>query len=69
MDPVSNQQYAHDFQKFVLQDPNVQQVNYQAVPKPFNVDSPNKADKSKKDQKKQQKQKKSKKEDLQKPFT
>jgi hypothetical protein len=53
MDPITNQQFSHDYQKFVLQDPNVRHIYMQAVPKPFSVLPPEKTGKSKKDMKKQ----------------
>lgn len=67
MDPISNQIYAHDFQKFVLQDPNVINYYYCAMRRPnqpFSLDV-KKSDKTKKDVKKQ----KSDKRELKKPFT
>lgn len=48
-DPISNQQFIHDFQKFVWQEPNAWVVNYKSVPKPFNLDAPEKPEKPKKD--------------------
>ncbi len=60
VDPVSNQQFSHDFQKFVWQEPDSWVVNYKAVPKPFNLEGPVKSDKTKKDQDKPKDPKKQK---------
>ena len=57
MNPISNQQFSYDFQKFVLQDPNIHTIHMQATPKPFSLTPPEKSGKSKKDVKKQKKQK------------
>lgn len=53
MNPIDNKQFSDDYQKFVLQDPNVKHVN-QYVP-PFKLDAPPKTEKSKKEMKKQKK--------------
>lgn len=57
MDPIDNTLFSYNYQKFVLQDPNVNLVNMHAHPpaKPFSLDPPKKADKSKKDLGKQKK--------------
>ncbi len=62
MDPISNQQFSYDFQKFVLQDPNVRVVHMQGIPKPFSLVPPEKSEKSKKDIKKQKQEETKKKE-------
>lgn len=58
MNPISNQIFSHDFQKFVLQDPNVQQYYYSATekprPPPFEVKPSEKSAKEKKKQKESQ---------------
>lgn len=48
MNPIENEKFSYDFQKFVLQDPNVRMVNIDHPIKPFNLEAPKKADKSKK---------------------
>jgi hypothetical protein len=53
--------FSHDAVKYVYQDPNVQVVNYNAVPtKIFKVDAPEKSKKSKKDLEKNKKEEKDK---------
>lgn len=54
MDPISDQMFSHDFQKFVLQEPNVRVVRYNLKPsKPFDINAPDKTSKPKKDLNKQ----------------
>lgn len=48
MNPIENERFSYDFQKFVLQDPNVRVVNIDHPPKPFSLEGPKKSDKSKK---------------------
>lgn len=61
MDPISSQ-FSYDFQKFVLQNPNVREFYYQIeLKKPFSLDPPDKSDKTKKDLKKQKEEQKKKK--------
>lgn len=53
MDPITNQIFSYDFDKFVLQTPNVFPVNQQLEVKPFNLNKPaEKTEKNKKDLKK-----------------
>lgn len=58
MDPIANQQFSHDFQKFVLQDPNVRIIEQKVPPKPFDVDTLGKVKKNKKDLEKEKKNEK-----------
>lgn len=52
MNPISNQQYSRDSEKYIYQDsPNPLVVN-QGPAKPFKVSSPHKSEKAKKDVKK-----------------
>lgn len=68
MDPISNEMFSHDFQKFVLQDPNVRIINTNVdPPKPFDIKPPEKSSRSKKDVAKQKNQEKKK--NLKKPYT
>lgn len=63
MNPISNQKFSDDYQKFVLQKPNVWEVNYNAnakPPKPFSLE-PKKSEKPKKDLKKDDEKKDSQK--------
>lgn len=70
MDPISNQKFSFDFQKFVLQDPNVRVVRHHlAPPKPFDIKAPDKSSKSKKDMKKKGKSQDKEGGELKKPFT
>lgn len=47
--PVSNDGFLKDFQKFVFQEPNVREVYYQAIPKKkFSVEGKNKPTSDKK---------------------
>lgn len=62
MNPISNQKFSDDYHKFVLQNPNVWEVNYNvnAKPsKPFSLES-KKTEKPKKDLKKDDEKKDSK---------
>lgn len=54
MDPISNQIFSHDFQKFVLQNPDVRMVQhpYEAI-KPFRPKPIKKPGRTKKDLDKQ----------------
>jgi hypothetical protein len=54
MDPISNQVFSHDYQKFVLQEPDVRMVQrpHEDV-KPFSTKPVNKASRTKKDLNKQ----------------
>lgn len=61
MDPISNQIFSHDFQKFVLQDPNVRNIYNQVQPPPpfeLKMQAAEKSKKAKKDLEKQKKQSK-----------
>lgn len=67
MDPISNQMFSYDFQRFVLQDIAGHELRPLVPPtRPFNIES---AEKSKKEMNKQKKQNKNKPKDLKKPFT
>lgn len=58
MEPISNQQFSHDFKKFVWQEPNAWVINYHVIPKkPFSIDPPKKSEESKKDLDKEKDQK------------
>lgn len=53
MNPIEKAKFSDDFNKFVLQDQNVNPVNLQKkTPPPFKIDAPKKNDKTKKDIKK-----------------
>lgn len=58
MDPISNQMFSHDFDRFVLQNPHIHVINNQVEVKPFHINAPDKSEKSKKDQKKDKEKKK-----------
>lgn len=64
MNPISNNQmFSDDFQRFVLQNPNVQFVNRPLVPPPpFRINKSEKTEKSKKDIGKQKENEKKEKE-------
>ena len=57
--PITNQQFGYDFDRFVLQNPHLVYINNQVeIKKPFNIDAPDKSEKSKKDLKKEKDKKK-----------
>lgn len=55
MDPISNQQFSHDYTKFVYQDPDVKIIHKEPPRKPFEVKPTEKSKKSKKDNQKNDK--------------
>lgn len=55
MEPIFNQT---DYQKFVLQNPNVRDIKNKAMPPPFDLNPPEKSKKAKKDIEKQKKESK-----------
>ncbi len=66
MDPISNQMFSYDFQRFVLQDIASQQLRPLTAPeKPFDI---KKTEKSNKEMNKQKKQDKNDPKKLKKPF-
>lgn len=58
MSPLENAKYSHDFQKFVLQDPNVRVVHVDRPVKPFKLEGPKKSNKGEKNDKKKKQQEK-----------
>ncbi len=61
LDPIGDQMFAHDYQKWVLQQPNVRIVNYELVPhKPFIIKPAKKSKKTKEDVKKEKDKKEEK---------
>lgn len=60
LDPISNQLFSYNYQKFVLQDPNVRVVHPFETQKKFEL-KPKKSEKSKKDLAKQKEQQKNQK--------
>lgn len=58
MNPISNQMFGYDFDRFVLQNPQMQINNPNVEIKPFNLNEPKKSEKSKKDLKKEKEKKK-----------
>lgn len=65
MDPLPNDMFSYDYQRYVLQDSmrgplnpiNIQPNQQEALPKPFDIKRPDKSDKTKKDINKQKDQK------------
>lgn len=56
VDPISNQMFSDDFQRFVLQKPHCRVVHGQMIiPKPFDLNFEGKTKKTKKDMKKNKK--------------
>lgn len=64
-DPITEKMFSDDFQRFVLQNPNVNEIPHPTIDsqKPFILNPADKSEKSKKDADKQKEEKK------QKPFT
>lgn len=50
MDPITSQMFSYDYARFVLQEPNMRTINYEAVPKPklFKIEKEEKPTKSRK---------------------
>jgi hypothetical protein len=48
-DPISNQVFSHDYEKYVYQDPDVRIIHQIAPAKPFELNPPEKPKKNKKD--------------------